>query len=286
MYELKEEKGYIRLFGDEPFSPRHTFECGQCFRWRADKGGGYVGVAGGRAARVCENPDGSFSISCTAEEYMDFWKGYLDLDRSYRQIAQAFAHDGFTKDAVEYGMGLRILRQEPWEALCSFIISQCNNIPRIQKIVELLCQSYGEDIEFEGRRFKTFPTAQRIAALPEDGLDMLRAGYRAPYILNAARQVSEGKVDFLRLDSMDTAEAEKSIMALNGVGRKVADCFLLFGMGKLDAFPVDTWMKKAAPYYKDGFDRQAFGNYAGIAQQYIFYFARSTKIGKSVDKQD
>lgn len=237
-----------------------------------------MGIAGGRAARIWSEPDG-FCISGSAEDYEAFWRRYLDLDRSYSEIASAFT-DEFTKKAVEYGMGLRILRQEPWEALCSFIISQCNNIPRIQKIVSALCSAYGEALEFEGERYMTFPSAERLALLPENGLDMLRAGYRAPYILSAARDVAEGRLCFEELEAMDTALAEKAVMQLSGVGRKVADCFLLFGLGKLDAFPVDTWMKKAAPYYKGAFDKGAFGNFAGIAQQYIFYFVRSTKLEK------
>lgn len=278
MFEIKEEGAALRLTGDEPFSLRHTFECGQCFRWKADGRGDYTGVAGGRAVRVWED-GGHVMLGCNRDEYEGFWRDYFDLERSYSQIAEGLPQDDFTKSAVSYGMGLRILRQEPWEALCSFIISQCNNIPRIQKIVDTLCEAYGDDVTLDGERLKTFPSAERLANLPEDGLDMLRAGYRAPYILNAARRVADGEIDFKTIDALDTPDAEKYIMGLNGVGRKVADCFLLFGMGKLDAFPVDTWMKKAAPYYKDGFDSRAFGKYAGIAQQYIFYYAREKKIG-------
>lgn len=284
MYEIKEEKGFIRLIGDQPFSPKHTFECGQCFRWYPDARGGYVGVAGGRVARVWRDKE-SLCITGDVDDYKGFWQNYLDLGRDYFDISRAFAKDDFTRKAVEYGMGMRILRQEPWEALCSFIISQCNNIPRIQKIISVLCEEFGEPIEFEGNAYKTFPSPEKIAALPDRGLDMLRAGYRAPYIINAAREVSGGKVDFGSIKEMDTFTAEQYIMALNGVGRKVADCFLLFGMGKLDAFPVDTWMKKAEPYYSQGLRNGDFGEFAGIAQQYIFYFARSTKIGKEVDNK-
>ncbi len=279
MFDIKEDNGLVCLSGGEPFSPQHTFECGQCFRWRRSDRGGYVGVAGGHAARIWTDGDKTY-ITCERSEFESFWRRYLDLDRSYTDISAAFASDDFTKQAVEYGRGLRILRQEPWEALCSFIISQCNNIPRIQKIIDTLCGAFGDDIEFEGEKYRTFPSAERIAGLGEHDLDILHAGYRAPYILNAARRTAAGEVDFSAVDRMDTPDAEKYIMSLNGVGRKVADCFLLFGMGKLDAFPVDTWMKKAAPYYKNGFDGKAFGEFAGIAQQYIFYFARSTKIGK------
>ena len=285
MYEVTEEKGYIRIKGGESFSPRNTFESGQCFRWLPSGDGGYFGIASKKPCRIWQEEDG-FCMTCTKEDFETFWKSYLDLERSYEEIAAGLPKDDFTQKAVKYGLGLRILRQEPWEALCSFIISQCNNIPRIQKIISALCDCLGDDIFFEGKIYKSFPSAEKIADAGEKGLAFTRAGYRIPYIVNAANMVAQGKVDFGFLDRLDIAEAEKYIMRLPGVGRKVADCFLLFGMGKLDAFPVDTWMKKAAPFYPGGFDAGAFGSYAGIAQQYIFFYTRENKIGKSVDKPE
>ena len=208
MFDIKEDNGLVCLSGGEPFSPQHTFECGQCFRWRRSERGGYVGVAGGHAARIWTDGDKTY-ITCERSEFESFWRRYLDLDRSYTDISAAFASDDFTKQAVEYGRGLRILRQEPWEALCSFIISQCNNIPRIQKIIDTLCGAFGDEIEFEGEKYRTFPSAERIAGLGEHDLDILHAGYRAPYILNAARRTAAGEytlADSVELDTLLNAE--------------------------------------------------------------------------------
>ncbi len=281
-YSVTDCKSYIEIRGGEYFSPRHTFECGQCFRWRPDDRGGYSGVAGGHKARIWET-DGGFAIDCTAEEFAAFWRDYLDLGRSYTDIAAAFDTDDFTRQAMEFGHGLRVLRQEPWEALCSFIISQCNNIPRIMKIVDALCTGFGEKKGSGEGAYCTFPTPERLAALTAEDLSPLRAGYRAGYIIEAAGAVAGGGLDFEALRNMSTEEARKETMKIRGIGRKVADCFLLFGMGKMDAFPVDTWMKKAAGRYQGSKDGSGFGENAGIAQQYIFYFARSTKIEKQVD---
>lgn len=280
MYKIKQQNGYLSVRGADAFSAQHTFENGQCFRWHKSPEGGYIGVAGGRIARVWDE-SGELCIETDVQSFESFWADYLDIGRDYAPITKTFPHDDFTKNALIFGDGLRILRQEPWEALCSFIISQCNNISRIKKNVDALCRMYGDRIGESD--FFAFPTPERLAALPDDALCDLRLGYRAPYVLNAARQVAAGNVDFEYLKTLDLKEAEAYIMRLEGVGRKVADCFLLFGMGRLDAFPVDTWMKKAAEYYPNGFDSDSFGQYAGVLQQFIFYFVRSNKVQKTVD---
>jgi N-glycosylase/DNA lyase len=178
---------------------------------------------------------------------------------------------------VEYGAGIRILRQERWEALCSFILSQCNNIPRIKKIIETLCAYFGAPVDFMGRSYFTFPTAEQIAALSPEDLAPLRSGYRAPYVIAAARAVASGELDLDALAGTDTATARAALKALPGVGDKVANCAILFGLHQLDAFPIDTWMKKAiSANFGDGFDPKIFSPYAGIAQQYLFYHARET----------
>lgn len=252
------------------FSAAHTFDCGQCFRWMRQPDGSYKGVAGGRPATIYDK-DGRAVIECDPGD-LDYFNNYLDLDRDYASIALSFPRDDFTSAAIEHGYGLRILRQEPWEALISFIISQCNNIQRIQGIISRLCSLFGDKIADD---LYAFPTAERLAQLCEEDLAPLRAGYRAAYILSAAKSVASGSFVPDDIYSMDTPEARKALMSLNGVGGKVADCVLLFGYGKLDAFPVDTWMKKARAYYPGGMDPTSFGSYAGIAQQYIFYYARS-----------
>lgn len=267
------------LLSEVEFNIKHTFDCGQCFRFIPD-GEGYVGVAFGKVVKLTPQNDGTL-IECSEEDFDTIWKSFLDLDTDYDVIDSSFPQDDFTKSAIKFGKGLRILKQEPWEALCSFIISQCNNIPRIQSIINRLCTLFGDEIIWQGKCLYTFPNARKISKLSVEDLAPLKCGYRAPYIINAAKQVECGNVDFDALFSMDTLQARKKIMELEGVGPKVADCFLLFGLHKLDAFPVDTWMKKAEVYYGGKFEPALFGEYAGLAQQYIFYYARS---GKGIEK--
>lgn len=272
-----EHKDHVEIVGTD-MSLEHTFECGQCFRFFRQPDGAYAGVAFDRPVRLWYTPDG-FAVSGSREDFDNIWKKYLDLELDYAALSADFPRDDFTQSAIAYGRGLRILSQQPWEALCSFIISQCNNIVRIQGIVRTLCRLFGEETELMGEIFYTFPTAERIASLSLDELAPLRAGYRDAYILSAARRVASGEFCFSALERLDTPAARRELLSLEGVGSKVADCFLLFGMHRLDAFPIDTWMKKAAAYYPGGLSAESFGKYAGIAQQYIFYYAKSQKIG-------
>ena len=253
---------------------KKTFDCGQCFRWNPGPDGFWYGVAYGHAARVREQ-DGFIYILSDAEEA--FWREYFDLGRDYARISAGFECGEYVKRCVEYGRGIRILRQEPWEALCSFIISQCNNIPRIKGIVEKLCSLYGEKISFEGLSLYTFPTYEKIAALTVEDLAPLRSGYRAEYILNAAQALSSGELKLEKLINTDWVTAKKTLLSLKGVGEKVANCVVLFGLYHMEAFPVDVWIKRALKeHFPPDFDPASIGPYAGLLQQYIFYYARST----------
>lgn len=257
------------LTGDDAFSPEQTFLCGQCFRFDPDEKG-FCGIAGGRFIRT-EVSDKSTVLYCSGRDFEDFWKNFFDLGRDYSAVRALIADDPFLVRAEEYGRGIRLLRQEPWEALCSFIISQCNNIPRIKGIVSRLCEMYG--IPVQGGY--SFPSAEKIAELTVEDLAPLRSGYRADYILNAAREVASGELDFASLESMSTAQVRKRLMSMHGVGKKVADCVLLFGLGRTDAFPVDVWIKRVLDnVYPDGFDASSYGELAGLVQQYIFFYAR------------
>lgn len=271
--QITENNGYLTVQGCSPFSAEQTFSCGQCFRWTAQPDGSWVGVVRGRAARVHDS-GGALCISSSRAEFDALWSDYFDCAADYAAVCRSFAVDDFTAKAAAFGSGIRILRQEPWEALCTFLISQCNNIPRITAIVERLCTGWGDTLSFEGQQLYTFPSPDRLAALSPDALAPLRAGYRAPYLTAAAQAVAAGELSFSALRRMSTPDARRQIMQLPGVGRKVADCFLLFGLHKLDAFPVDTWMKKAAVYYSGDMQRFADSPYAGIYQQYFFYYVR------------
>lgn len=274
---LSEKMMYLGTLNE--LDPVKTFECGQCFRWNADQNGVYTGVAGGRAARVVTE-NGRVYISSNEEDFENFWKDYFDLGLDYEAIRRGFDAGDYLRRCAEFGAGIRILRQERWEALCSFIISQCNNIPRIKKIVETFCRCFGEAVELEGEVLYSFPDAAVTARLEERDLAPLRCGYRAEYIINAARAVDSGELDLEALSRTDTDTAMKALLSVRGVGKKVANCAVLFGLGHMDAFPVDVWMKRAlSEHFPPDFDPKTLGPYAGLAQQYIFYYARSGEGG-------
>ena len=249
-----------------------TFECGQCFRWNRDAAGVYTGVAYGKVLRVWQEGEDVF-CSASGEE-IAFWSNYFDFDADYESASAAFLEPEYLKKCAAFGRGIRILRQEPWEALCSFIISQCNNIPRIKNIVEALCRLYGAELD---GGFFAFPTAERLAQLDAEELSSIRSGYRAQYIINAARAVCSGELSFDGLKELAPEEALKKVTEIHGVGTKVANCFLLYGMHMTDRFPIDTWMKRALKeHFPQDFDPAVLGSFSGLAQQYIFYYARST----------
>ena len=275
--DIFDRGGEIEITGISDFDPVRVFECGQCFRWEADNGGVYTGVAFGRAARVRKDADsGSVFIAGTISDFEAVWRGYFDLDRDYSEIREQLCIDDFMRRATRFGAGIRILRQDKWEALCSFIISQRNNIPRIKQIVSALCRELGDAFEFCGETFYTFPSADRLASLDEESLAPIRCGYRASYILHAARTVTSGELDLEALAFGPSEVARATLKKLHGVGDKVADCAVLFGLHMLDSFPLDVWMNRAvAENYGPGFDPGIFSPYAGIAQQYIFYYTRS-----------
>ena len=267
MTEVYENK--IILTESDAFSPEQTFLCGQCFRFDPCEGG-FSGIAGGRFIRA-ESFEGKTVLYTSKADFEAFWKDYFDLGRDYSAVRGLIKDDPFLLAAEEYGRGIRMLRQEPWEALCSFIISQCNNIPRIKGIVGKLCQKFGREIE-DGF---AFPEAEVIAALTPEDLAPIRAGYRAEYIVSAAREVASGALDLEALKKLPTQEARKRLLAVHGVGKKVADCVLLFGLSKTDAFPVDVWIKRVLDnVYPQGFDASVYGDLAGIVQQYLFFYAR------------
>jgi len=271
-----EKNGSVIIERPEDFRAENIFDCGQCFRWNLREDGSWQGVAMGKVLRLYET-DSYIEFRCSAEDFESVWRDYFDLDRDYSIIRKRISIDYFTAEAAEFGKGIRILRQDPWEALCTFIISQCNNIKRIKGIVERFCGMFGDECTYEGESHKLFPGPEKVASLREEDLEPLRAGYRAGYILNAAREVAEGRLDLEKLKGLPTDEAVRELTRLNGVGIKVACCAALFGLGKTDAFPVDVWVRRAIERHYGGgrFDGSVFGGDAGFAQQYIFYYIRS-----------
>ncbi len=267
---LKSE--YVLTYSSE-LSLKKTFECGQCFRWSADEDGVYHGVASGKALSIREE-DGR--VICDAEDAdIPFWREYFDLGIDYGEMSKPFTEPPYLEKCADFGQGIRILRQESWEALVSFIISQCNNIPRIKKIITTLCEHFGEKLPCG---LYSFPSARALAVLDENDLAPLRCGYRAEYILCAARAVASGELDFDRLSILSSEEAFTQIRRMRGIGDKVANCFMLYGLHRMDRFPIDVWMKRALErHFPGNFDPKVLGPYAGLAQQYIFYYARTNE---------
>lgn len=262
----------IRIPKTVDFDTYNLFECGQCFRWINNDNGVYSGVAFDKVARVYKT-DCGYRVKCNKGSYEKVWHDYFDLSLDYAEIRGVLSKEPVLKDALDFGRGIRILRQEPWEALVSFILSQCNNIPRIKGIINTLCSLFGEKIHFDGDVFYSFPSAERIAALSDYELNLLRAGYRAKYIKQVAEKAASRELDLELIDKLPTDEARSELKKLSGVGDKVANCVLLYGYHKLDAFPVDVWMRRALEMQK--IDFKGFESIKGIAQQYVFHYIRN-----------
>lgn len=254
------------------FDLTQTLDCGQAFRWKMQNDGSFVGVAHNKLITLKKDGSTLTIDGAAEEEFESIWKNYFDLTLDYGTIkAELSALHPILKEAAEFAPGIRILNQEPWEALCSFIISQNNNIPRIKGIIERLCISQGEQIRDS---FYTFPSAEKIAALTVDDLSPIRAGFRAKYIIDAAQRVASGETDLESVRNMPIEEARTQLMKIKGVGIKVADCTLLYGLHRLDCFPLDVWMKRAMATLFPEMKPTDFGIYGGIAQQYIFHYSR------------
>ncbi len=259
-----------------------TFECGQCFRFNrvADSKykTEYTGVAHGKLLRIAD--DGEFLyLNATNEEFTSVWLDFLGLKENYGNIHSeilAKSNNKALHRAIEKGSGIRILKQDPWETVCSFIISQNNNIPRIKGLVETLSRAAGEEIS-DG--IYSFPTPEAVMSLGEDGLRALKVGFRAPYIYDAAKKFADCTIKADEILALPTDEAAKLLCSIKGIGPKVAACALLFGFSKYDAFPIDVWMKRVLKeHFSSDFDPQSLGKYAGIAQQVLFYSIREEQV--------
>ncbi len=262
----------VELYAPEEFDLYHTFECGQCFRWQEADDHTYSGIAFGQRIRLYRDGDMVVMEGADEESFSGRWRNYFDIDTDYEQLRQEMvAACPVLRQAARKLNGIRILQQEPWEALCSFIISQNNHIPRIRGIIERLCACFGE--EADGGY--SFPSAERLAMCEAEDLAPLRAGFRARYLVDAARKCASGQVDLEKLKTAPLDECRRELMSVVGVGIKVAECTMLYGLHRMEAFPVDVWMKRALAEDFAGVSPEALGHTAGIAQQYMFHYTRS-----------
>lgn len=248
-----------------------TLDCGQSFRWKEREDGAFEGVAFGKFVTVKLDENTLYIENASKADFEKIWYDYFDLSLDYGEIREEISKiHSVLREAAKYAPGIRILRQDPYEALCTFIISQNNNIKRIKGIVQRLCENFGEKIDGG----YAFPTVEKMAQLSPDDLVPLRAGFRNRYLVDAAQKVASGEVDLEKCRSCDYDEARAELMKITGVGVKVADCTLLFGLHRIEAFPVDVWMKRAMEKLFPDMKPDDFGKYAGIAQQYIFHYSR------------
>ena len=246
-----------------------TLDCGQAFRWvkiPSDYECTYEGYFLNDKLTVSQTKKGEFIFHNTNEkDFLEKWVNYFDFNTDYSELKHCFSEDKTLAAACSFAGGIRLLRQDSWECLISFIISQNNNIPRIKGIIDRLCDMYG------GR----FPQAAELSACTADDLATLRSGFRAKYICDAAAKTAAGVTDLTKIATMPIEEARTELKKICGVGPKVAECVLLFGMHRTEAFPVDVWIKRVLErYYPGGFPENLKEN-AGIAQQYLFHYIRS-----------
>lgn len=288
-YNIIVEDNRIVLKEMRNFDPKHIFECGQAFRWKVEDDNSYTTIAYGKVLNVKRENNDIIMNNTNLDDFYNIWYNYFDLGRDYDEIKEELSKDPILKEAIRFGEGIRILNQEPFETIISFIISANNQIPRIKKSIELISRNYGEKIE--GTEYYSFPKAEKLAeAKPEDLKEICRVGFRAERIVETSKIIASGGLDINKIYGLPKEEGKELLLKLPGVGNKVSECILLFAFKKSDAFPVDVWVKRVMEFFylKEDTDVKLIGDYgaklfgslAGFAQQYLFYYARELGIGK------
>lgn len=285
-----EEQRYV-ITDVDSFELRDIFECGQCFRWNAKDDGSYTGVIKNGVINVKKiNNDVIFEGICNGN-IADICRDYFDLNRDYNKIKTILSNvDEYLKESIEYGAGIRILNQDLWEMIISFIISANNNIPRIKGIIEKMSQKYGNKIVWKGKDYYIFPTIKQLSSASKDDLRALGMGFRDTYIFNTTNTIASGDINLEELhNEKDTSKVREKLLTLSGVGPKVADCILLFStLKRFDVFPIDVWVRRVMNdlYIKNEDEtkvskkeieklaKEKYGDLKGIAQQYLFYWRR------------
>lgn len=259
-------------------------DSGQCFRMnQIETTTGkirYEMIAYGKYLELEQIAEDQVEFYCSEEEYYQIWEEYFDLSYDYESLVKTLieGEDPFLKEAAAYGSGIRILKQEPFEAMISFIISQNKNIPAIRSGIEALCTRYGEKIIIQEKEYYAFPTPEVLAEADKEELRRLKMGYRDEYIISAAKAVTNGDIDLEYLKQMSFDEAVKVLKGVHGIGDKVANCISLYGLHHIEGFPIDVWIKRVIEeIYHNKFEKEQYLGYAGIVQQYMFYYMRYLK---------
>lgn len=286
-----EKQEYI-LTNQESFNLNHIFECGQCFRWNKNSDGSYTGVV--RYGVINVKKDGEkiiFKGMCDGD-LEKIVTEYFDLNTNYNEIKDKLSKiDDFMRISTEFGEGIRILNQDFWECIISFIISANNNIPRIKKIIERICMEYGKKIQFDGNNYYTFPSPKQLAKANVEDLRKLGLGFRDKRVFNTTQMINDKIFDLEKIEQMEnSALIEEELLKLDGVGPKVANCIMLFSLRRFDVFPIDVWVRrvmnelyihnedeeKVSKKLLKKLAEEKFLGIQGIAQQYLFYWKRET----------
>ncbi len=285
-------KKYI-LKSQDSFKLEDIFECGQCFRWNKNSDGSYTGVAGDYVIKCTQTGDNITFFGNKAEGFDEFVNNYFDIGRDYSAIKEKLRKiDKYLGNAVDFGEGIRILNQDLWETIISFIISANNNIPRIKKIINNLSKEYGKEVVFEGDTYYTFPTVENLSKATVEDLRKIGLGFRDKRIFNTTKMIKSGEISLERIQNMSsTEEMRNELLKLDGVGPKVADCILLFSLHRFDVFPIDVWVRRVMNdlYIHEEIEEKVnkkeilnianekFGPIKGLAQQYLFYWKREER---------
>ena len=286
---MKEQKYIIK--NQESFELKDIFDCGQCFRWNEEEDKSYTGIWKNNVVHVQKENNNIIFQGITENEIKQEIENYFDLNRDYEQIKKQLASiDNHLKTSIQYGKGIRILNQDLWETILSFIISANNNIPRIKGIIERLSQNYGKEIRWRGKSYYTFPTPEELKDVTVEEYRKLGLGFRDIRVYETTKMILEKQVDLEQMKSNpNTLEVRNQLLTLSGVGPKVADCILLFSdLKRLEVFPIDVWVRRVMNdlYFQkedetklskkqiETLAQEKFGNLAGLAQQYLFYWRR------------
>ena len=299
---LIEKDNTIILENVRDFNIKQILECGQCFRWERISDTNYVIIAYRRVIEVIQNGSTVTIINTNMKDFNEIWKNYFDLNVDYEKIKEELSKDELLRKSVEFGYGIRILNQDPFEMLISFIILARNSIPSIMKTIKKISEKWGDKIEYNGNVYYAFPTPEQLKEATLDEIKETGASCRSKYIVdtiakvNAANEAKRNgtlndelqQFDLEYIKSLPVDECHKALQNFMGVGAKVADCIMLFSMSKHSAFPVDVWIKRAMIHFYLApdvslnkirvFGREKFGELAGLAQQYLFYYARENNI--------
>ncbi|ASW42273.1 MULTISPECIES: DNA-3-methyladenine glycosylase family protein [Eubacteriales] len=291
------------------FDIKQILECGQCFRWDKISDTDYIVVAFGRVIEITQKGNEVTIHNTNEEDFNNIWLHYFDLETNYDEIKDNLSKDEILRESIKYGYGIRILNQDPFEMLISFIISARNSIPSIKKTVKKICEKWGDKIVYKGNEYYTFPTPEQISSATLEEIQETGASFRSKYIVDTIKKVNEAlevkkdyeankenyderpeilDYDLEYIKNLNDDECHIALQKFMGVGAKVADCIMLFSMKKKSAFPVDVWVKRAMIHFYVApdvslnkmriFARDKFGKFSGMAQQYLFYYARENKI--------